>query len=110
MQIRNFTRLAALTAVLSIALAMPAFAQEVGEDPYQGPAAQQQQAVVGDVESSPEAPAAATAPQAATVEASSDSGALPFTGFEIGIAAGLGIALLGVGFLMRRVGRADTGS
>jgi hypothetical protein len=108
-RIRNFTSLAALTAVLSIALAMPAFAQEVGEDPYQGPAAQQQQGVGGEVESSPEASESGTAPQAATVEAS-DSSALPFTGFEIGLAAALGIALLGVGFLLRRAGRADAGS
>jgi hypothetical protein len=50
-----------------------------------------------------------TATQRAGVATTQSSGALPFTGLQLGVYAALGLAVLVGGLLLRRAGRRDTG-
>lgn len=118
MRLKIFLLLAAVTAMM--AFSAPAFAQTMNPaaDVYGGDAGEVLDETVsttpddvvppaGEVAS--EAPAAPqpvnvvskTAPTVAT-------GSLPFTGFEAGLVALLGIALLGTGFALRRTTRRTT--
>lgn len=93
-------------------LAMPSLAlgaMSPTEDAYSGLAGQQQgggntnspapEPVSEAVSSGGETPAATES------EATSSSGTLPFTGFEVGVIALVGIALVGGGFLLFRLSR-----
>ncbi len=85
----------------------PAVAQSLTDDVYSNEAGQ----VVGDVHSGNDDNPSGTAPTAVAqvVPTTTDSGgeALPFTGFEAGIAAMLGLGLLGAGLLVRHASRAS---
>ena len=124
---RVFTRISALVAIFSLALALPAFAQTTVSpttDAYGGPQSQ----VLGnfdgggqnDVVPPPAAPSAPASGEADTPSApattptergvdtptpSVATGELPFTGFEAGLVALFGALLLGTGFAMRRASR-----
>jgi hypothetical protein len=80
-----FTMVMAVLAVTATA----AFAQSSTQGTYAGLAGEDQGGGGGAVQ------AAAT----------DTGGSLPFTGFELGIAAALGVALAGSGFALRRVTR-----
>ena len=118
---RAITRFTALVALLTLALAVPAFAQT---SPTQSAYSGKQGDVLGnfdgggqdDVVPPPAAPAgddAPTPPQQTTpIERGGDAptpsvatGELPFTGFEAGLVALFGALLLGSGFAMRRASR-----
>jgi hypothetical protein len=124
---RVLTRIASLVAILSLALALPAFAQT---SPTTSAYGGQQGEVLGNFNGggqddvipppgSPTAPAGdeiPTTPNTPTdrtpVERGVDaptpsvaSGELPFTGLEAGLVALFGLALLGSGFAMRRASR-----
>jgi hypothetical protein len=123
---RGITRFVALVAILVAAMAVPAFAQTSPTgDAYGGP----QGEVLGnfngggqdDVIPPPAQPGPSGGGQAPTppsvpptpVETGVDKpptpsvseGSLPFTGFEAGLVALIGAALLGVGLAMRRGSR-----
>jgi hypothetical protein len=74
-------------AVLAVG-ATAAFAQSSTQETYGGLAGQDQGGTGGTV-----------------VAANDSGGSLPFTGFELGIAAALGVALAGTGLALRRVTR-----
>ena len=123
---RVFTRIASLVAVLSLALALPAFAQT---SPTTNAYGGQQGEVLGNFNGggqddvipppgNPTAPAGDDAPtpnpptDRVPIERGVDaptpsvaSGELPFTGLEAGLVALFGLALLGSGFAMRRASR-----
>lgn len=129
MYCRALTKIPALTAVLVLAIALPAFAQtNPATQAYGGPQAQGE--VLGnfngggqeDVVPPPAAPRGEEAAEpikpskAVPVERGVDApvpatatpsvtGQLPFTGFEAGLAALFGVMLLGTGFAMRRASR-----
>jgi hypothetical protein len=94
-------RLASIMAVVAIALAVaaPAYAQNAVSDAYAGKGG----GIVGTVEGG-NGPTASTPQQVQAVN-SSDSGSLPFTGLDIGLLALGGVALVGVGVVLRRVAR-----
>jgi hypothetical protein len=122
----RFTRFAALVAILALGAAAPASAQTSPTcDAYCGPQGQvlgdfngggQEDVIPPPAKPAPagggEAPDRGTPTRAVPVERGADApapttpsvskGSLPFTGFEAGIVALLGVALLGVGFAMRR--------
>jgi hypothetical protein len=50
----------------------------------------------------------AGAPAQTEAGTAASSGSLPFTGFEAGLVAVAGVALLGTGFAMRRIARHDS--
>jgi hypothetical protein len=79
-----FTMVIAVLAVTATA----AFAQSSTQGTYSGLAGEDQ--------------GGGGAVQAGTTDT---GGSLPFTGFELGIAAALGVALAGTGFALRRVTR-----
>jgi hypothetical protein len=60
---------------------------------------------VGEVQSQPSGTAPSATPTAASPTPAQPvaEGSLPFTGADIGIVAGLGIALLAAGFTLRRI-------
>lgn len=104
--------MAACIAMVCLAMtAGPALAQSLTDDVYSNEAGQ----VVGDVQSGGGngGDSGGTAPAAVVSETvATDTGGetLPFTGFEAGIAALLGVGLLGAGLLVRhasRTSRAD---
>jgi hypothetical protein len=92
-------RLALLMAVVAVALAIaaPAYAQNAVSDTYAGKGG----GIVGTVEGGN----GPTAPTPQQVRVSADSGALPFTGLDIGLLALGGAALVGVGVGLRRFAR-----
>jgi hypothetical protein len=75
-------------AVLAVG-ATAAFAQSSTQGTYAGLAGQDQGGTGGS----------------AVVAANDSGGSLPFTGFELGIAAALGVALAGTGVALRRATR-----
>ena len=116
---RVITRITALVAVLTLALAAPALAQtSPTADTYAG-----KQGVLGEFVGGGQddvvppagqpAPDGAPTPDTTPVEQpgntptpSVSKGELPFTGLEAGLVALAGLALLGSGFAMRRASRA----
>ncbi|HEU4702895.1 MAG TPA: hypothetical protein VFS37_10470 [Conexibacter sp.] len=92
-------RLALLMAVVAVALAVaaPAYAQNAVSDAYAGRGG----GIVGTVDSG-NGPTASPPQQ---VQATNDSGSLPFTGLDIGLLALGGVALVGVGVGLRRFAR-----
>ncbi|HEX7290074.1 MAG TPA: hypothetical protein VF250_03005 [Conexibacter sp.] len=92
-------RLALLMAVVAIALAAaaPAYAGNAVSDTYAGRGG----GIVGTVDSG-NGPTASTPQQ---VQNTSGNGSLPFTGLDIGLLALGGVALVGVGIVLRRVAR-----
>ena|SRR5689334_23505271 len=92
-------RLALLMAVVAVALAIaaPAYAANAVNDTYGGRGG----GIVGTVDSG-NGPTASTPQQ---VQATGDSGSLPFTGLDIGLLAIGGVALVGVGVGLRRFAR-----
>ena len=124
MSARAFSKIAALVAILSLVLALPAFAQT---SPTTSAYGGQQGEVLGnfggggqdDVIPPPAAPAGDEAPtnpgdkipdttpveRGTTPTPSVAEGELPFTGLEAGLVALAGLALLGSGFAMRRASR-----
>jgi hypothetical protein len=119
---RVFIRIPALAAVLILAFAVPAVAQtSPTADAYGG----QQGEVLGNfngggqddvipppAEAAPGGGAAPATPAVPRVENGVDvptpsvtEGSLPFTGFEAGLVALAGLALVGTGFAMRRASR-----
>ena len=92
-------RLALLMAVVALALfvAVPAYGQGAVSDTYAGRGG----GIVGTVDSGN----GPTAPTPQQVQATSNSGSLPFTGLDIGLLALGGVALVGVGVGLRRVAR-----
>ena len=122
---RVFTRITSLVAVLSLVLALPAFAQT---SPTTSAYGGQQGEVLGNFNGGGQGdvippPAAPTGPAGDEVPAPTDrtpiergvdaptptptvaTGELPFTGLEAGLVALFGLALLGTGFAMRRASR-----
>ena len=122
---RVLTRITSLVAVLSLALAVPAFAQT---SPTTSAYGGQQGEVLGNFNGggqddiipppgTPTGPAGDKIPtptdkvptergvDAPTPTPSVASGELPFTGLEAGLVALFGLALLGSGFAMRRASR-----
>ena len=125
---RVLTRIAPLVAILSLALALPAFAQT---NPTTSAYGGQQGEVLGnfngggqnDVIPPPGAPTGPAGDEIPTTPNPTDrvptergvdaptptpsvaSGELPFTGLEAGLVALFGLALLGSGFAMRRASR-----
>jgi hypothetical protein len=121
---RELTRISALVAILVLVFAVPAIAQtSPTKDAYGG----QQGEVLGNfngggqddvvpppAEAAPnDRGSAPTTPSVPRVENGVDtptpsvtSGSLPFTGFEAGLVALAGLALVGTGFAMRRASRA----
>jgi hypothetical protein len=120
---RVITRITALVAILTLALALPAFAQtSPTADTYVG----KQGDVLGnfdgggqdDVVPPPAGPGTEVVPNppgdeptptergtTPTPTPSVSKGELPFTGLEAGLVALAGLALLGSGFAMRRASR-----
>ena len=116
---RNPLRISALAAILSLAVALPAFAQtSATTDAYGG----KQGEVLGivntggqdDIVPPPAAPATDKVPPTRPVERGTPptppappvaKGELPFTGFEAGLVGLFGALLLGGGFAMRRASR-----
>lgn len=111
---RTFKTTMLLTLLVALIGATSAFAQSPADEVYNGP----QNGVLDVVSSSPTpapstvassptkplaATPASTTPTTKTEKAS--SGDLPFTGFEAGLVAVAGLALLAGGFAMRRVSR-----
>ena len=124
---RVFTRIASLVAVLSLALALPAFAQT---SPTTNAYGGQQGEVLGNFQGGgqddiipppgtnpvPDGGGAPTPPTGKVPTErgvdtptpptpSVSTGELPFTGLEAGLVALFGLALLGSGFAMRRASR-----
>lgn len=97
-------RTLALALALTVVAATPAAAQTaLNGYSGKGPAVQQQ--VQGQSEARPDN-GSGTAPGAAgTRDADTSQGALPFTGMDLALAGGLGIALLGLGVGMRALAR-----
>lgn len=102
MRLRLF--IATLTAVVCLAVPASSFAQSLSNDVYSSQAGQVL-ATAGSDETTP--PAGESAPAAGTVVpvSESSSGTLPFTGFQAGIVALVGTAMLGAGLLLWRVNR-----
>ena len=98
MRLRLF--IATLTAVACLAVPASSFAQSLSNDVYSSQAGQVL-ATAGSGESGP--PAGAVVP--VSESSSSTSGTLPFTGFQAGIVALIGTAMLGAGVLLWRVNR-----
>jgi hypothetical protein len=64
--------------------------------------------VVSGGGSSPSTESGAPAQTEAGTTAAATSGSLPFTGFQAGLVAVAGVALVGTGFAMRRIARHDS--
>jgi hypothetical protein len=110
------TRKIALSAVIaSLALTVPAYAEDSSVDGYGGPGGNVQDVLGQDQEGqggSGQAPAGGggeTTP-VDEVTASQGGNALPFTGLDIGVLLAGGLALLGLGLGMRRLARNPSGS
>lgn len=98
------TTIAALVACLALAVPGTAFAGSPTEDAYNGVSPQQESGGSGTEGTSTEG--TSTSPEPASVEVQqSSSGSLPFTGFEAGIAALIGLGLLAGGVALYRVSR-----
>lgn len=82
-------------ALLSLALASPAFGESATQDAYGGTAGSQE--FTGGGGGSNGTLAADTT--------TSDSGTLPFTGLDVGLIALVGIGLVGTGLVIRRTNR-----
>jgi hypothetical protein len=105
-------RTAVAAAVACIALAVPSSALAISptQDAYGGIAGQQQGGGGGSPTSSDSGTTAPVAQDSAPVATQSDSsgssgGSLPFTGFELGVVALVGFAMLGGGVVLYRVSR-----
>jgi hypothetical protein len=97
-----------IVVIALLAFAAPASAQT--SDAYGGEAGVEQ--VVGGgggeggtPEGSPSATNSGTGGETRSVSADDQSGSLPFTGFQAGMVALLGLALVGTGLAARRVSR-----
>ncbi len=97
--IKKLISLFAVTACLALVVAAPVMAQSPTADAYSGVAGQLQGGSGDDGSGSD--PAAATSN-------GDDSGNLPFTGFELGLAVAIGAGLLGTGLVLRRGLRTKT--
>jgi hypothetical protein len=106
---RVFIKLSLLAVVAMLVMATSAMAQSPADSVYH-PKGEVLSVVQGGGDSGPSGTAGAgTAPT--TVEsgaAPAASGSLPFTGFQAGLVALAGLALVGTGFAMRRVARNES--
>ena len=104
-------RTAVAAAVACIALAVPSSALAISptQDAYGGIAGQQQGGGGGSPISSDSGTATPVAQDSAPATQSDSSGSsggsLPFTGFELGVVALVGFAMLGGGVVLYRVSR-----
>lgn len=90
--LKNFTGLVALIVCILALAAGPAMAQSTPtEDAYGGQVGAQQTGGGGPT-------------------VSGGTGSLPFTGFQLGMAALAGVGLIGTGFALRRTVRAPSGA
>lgn len=98
---KTTTVLLGVLALMVIA-APAALAQSSSERGYEGESPLGEIEAVGPQEGGDESP-----PAAQVVSGGSDEGgdALPFTGWDVGIVAALGLALAGTGLLVRRAAR-----
>jgi hypothetical protein len=97
----------AAIAVLSLATAAPAFAEDSSLDGYGGPGAN----VLSEIQQPSGKAKAAETPKAAPAAArEAPSGALPFTGLDLGLLGVAGVGLLGLGVGMRRLTRSSESS
>jgi cobalamin biosynthesis Mg chelatase CobN len=109
------TGIVAAVACLMLILPGTALAQSPTADAYSGLAGQQQQGGGGSPTTTPTTTTTGTAeavssdvaavPVAETTTSPSSSGSLPFTGFEVGVIALIGMALLGGGVVLYRMSR-----
>jgi hypothetical protein len=93
--------------LLSLAFAGSAFGASATEDAYSGTAGVQEfdQSESGTAATEEETSVAAT-----SESDSSSGGSLPFTGLDVGLIALAGVALVGMGLLVRRSTRRDEGA
>jgi hypothetical protein len=120
---KKTSMVAALAAVVSLAFAAPTMAQTQvqtapGQTVYTPPGTGEVQGTIGgggpsDIVPPPSAPsnqgggATPTTPVERGATPPAPGGDLPFTGFEAGLVALAGLALLGTGFALRRVSRSS---
>jgi hypothetical protein len=99
---RLFKTATLLVGVIALmALAAPAaFAQSASQNGYEGEAPLTEVDAIGPQGGGDDSP-----PAAQVVSGSDDSGALPFTGWDVGIVAVLGLALAATGLAVRRAAR-----
>ena len=96
------------SAVALLLLAGTAFAQNPTEQGYSSPGGTVQQQITSTpaptatVSTTPTTPAAPAAQVKAAPKAKTSGKGLPFTGLELGLVLAAGVALLGLGFGLRR--------
>lgn len=111
------SRLAALAALLTLALAVPAYAADSSVDGYGGPGGNVQDTLGGQgqggapgdvVGGAPGGSQGESVPVNEVTSEGENAGSLPFTGLDLGLLAAAGALLLGLGIGMRRLTRADS--
>jgi hypothetical protein len=103
--IRKIAFLTTLIVALTVAAA-PALAQTSGSG-YSPPASQVQADIsTSNTPKTPDATTSSNSPATATKTASASQ--LPFTGLDVGLLLGAGLALLLVGFALSRLTRSST--
>jgi hypothetical protein len=80
-------------ALLSLALASPAFGESATQDAY------------GGIAGSQEFTGGSGSNAALASDTTSESGTLPFTGLDVGLIALVGVGLVGTGLVIRRTNR-----
>lgn len=113
----NLKRLVTVTAMLCLSLAFVAGPAQAADTPtsdaYSGIAGQvgsgggnpDLNETAGAEEEGAAAPSEASEPEAVSVAGTSESGTLPFTGFQAGLLALVAAALIGCGMVLRRAAR-----
>ncbi len=97
---RRFACLLALVAAVALAVAAPVASAQTAQGGYAPPSSSTQAEIQSDAPSHSSRPAATTVHRST---ASDSTGALPFTGLDLGFVGLVGVGLVGVGFGLRRL-------
>jgi hypothetical protein len=114
------SRLATIAALLSLSLAVPAYAEDSSVDGYGGPGGNVQDTIGGGggdrneggapgdvIGGAPGGGQGESVPVNEVTSEGEQAGSLPFTGLDLGLLAAAGALLLGLGVGMRRLTRAS---